>query len=401
MRKRALPTLVADYVRWTLLRAVLHRGWWLVTSLYLVVEANLSPLQLVMLGTFQGLTVVLCEIPTGLVADNFSRKWSIVIAHLLMGTGMLATGLVTSFPALLLTQMLWGLSWAFSTGADVAWLTDELEQPKEIGQYLGIAARWGQVGAAIGLVLIGGLAWLTSLAFAIVLAGSLMLILGGYVAVRFPERHFARNTLPLASKLQNTLASGIWFVRNDRSILLILCVTFLVNGADEVFSRLFAKGLLDLGLPQFTEPVVWLTLLGLVTLGVGVVVLRVVQHKLQGQVSLRRLYLIASLLGALGILLFALAPSPPVAMAGVIVVHGIAWNLVRVVGVIWMNARAAGHVRATLQSFLSQAENLGEVVLGFGLGVLAESLGISSAMLVAACVVVVAAMLIRRHTLSE
>ena len=38
-------------VRWTWTRAVFHRGYWLVTSLYLVTEADLSPFELVFIGT--------------------------------------------------------------------------------------------------------------------------------------------------------------------------------------------------------------------------------------------------------------------------------------------------------------------------------------------------------------
>jgi MFS family permease len=110
--------VAAIFVRWTCMRAVFSRGWWLVTSLYLVVEADLSPFQLVFLGTAQGLTGLAFEVPTGVMADTISRKGSIVIAHLVMGTGMLATGLVTAFPALVATQMLWGLAWTFSSGAD-------------------------------------------------------------------------------------------------------------------------------------------------------------------------------------------------------------------------------------------------------------------------------------------
>jgi len=121
--------VAAVFLRWVFLRAIFHRGWWLVTSLYLVAVAELSALQLVMLGTAQNLTALVLEVPTGVVADTFSRKTSIVVAHLLMGAGMLATGLVTAFPALVLTQMVWGLAWTFSSGADVAWLSDELDQP--------------------------------------------------------------------------------------------------------------------------------------------------------------------------------------------------------------------------------------------------------------------------------
>jgi hypothetical protein len=37
------------------------------------------------------------EAPAGVVADTFSRRWSLVVSHVLMGTAMVATGLVTGF----------------------------------------------------------------------------------------------------------------------------------------------------------------------------------------------------------------------------------------------------------------------------------------------------------------
>jgi hypothetical protein len=39
------------------------------------------------------------------------------------------TGLVTGFLLLVVTQVLWGVGWAFLTGADVEWITDELDHP--------------------------------------------------------------------------------------------------------------------------------------------------------------------------------------------------------------------------------------------------------------------------------
>lgn len=386
--------IARTYVRWIFLRAIFHRGWWLVTSLYLVVDANLSPLQLVMLGSAQGLTVILFEVPTGVLADTFSRKWSIVVSHVLMGTAMLSTGLVTSFPVLVLTQMLWGLSWTFATGADVAWVTDELDEPDGIGLLLARAARWGQFGAAVGLIGFGLLAWQASLSVAIVTAGIMMLLLGIYVVTQFSEQRFAPTS---QRRLRDTLALGFSAAKADRSIGLVLVVTLLVNGADEAFNRLFAKRLLELGLPQAPDPIVWLTLLGLVTLAVGAIALRVVEQRLAGQPPLRGLYACAVALGVVGLILFGLAPNTVVAVAGVVVVHGIAWNLVRVIGVIWVNRQAKSEVRATLQSFLSQAENLGEVTLGLGLGILANAMGISVAMFGAAALAALAVVLIVRR----
>ena len=133
------------------------------------------------------ITVLVSEVPTGVMADTISRKWSLVIAHLVMGVGMLATGLVTAFPALVVTQMLWGLGWTFSSGAEVAWLTDELDRPARTASVLTASARWQQIGAAGGLVGFGALGWAIDLGTAIVLSGVAMLTLGVFVAVIFSE----------------------------------------------------------------------------------------------------------------------------------------------------------------------------------------------------------------------
>lgn len=131
-----MPEVAAVFLRWMGMRAVVHRGYWLVASLYLVVDAHLSPFQLVFLGTAQGIISLVAEVPAGVVADTISRKWALVIAQTLIGTSMVITGLVTAFPALVATQMLWGVGWTFVSGADVAWVTDELDRPDRIAWVL-------------------------------------------------------------------------------------------------------------------------------------------------------------------------------------------------------------------------------------------------------------------------
>ncbi|MBA3803298.1 MAG: MFS transporter, partial [Acidimicrobiia bacterium] len=118
--------LTTAFLRWALVRAALARGWWLATALYLVVVADLSPFELVLIGVFQGLTVLIAEVPAGVFADAVSRRLALVVAHIVMSAGMAMTGFVTAFPLLVVSQCLWGLGWAFSSGADVAWITDEL-----------------------------------------------------------------------------------------------------------------------------------------------------------------------------------------------------------------------------------------------------------------------------------
>ncbi|MEJ7653671.1 MAG: hypothetical protein WKH64_10190 [Chloroflexia bacterium] len=57
--------ITAVYLRWSWMRAVLHRGYWLIASLYLVIDADLSAFQLVFLGTAQGLTSPYSRRPPG------------------------------------------------------------------------------------------------------------------------------------------------------------------------------------------------------------------------------------------------------------------------------------------------------------------------------------------------
>jgi hypothetical protein len=97
-----------------------------------------------------------------------------------------------------------------------------------------------------------------------------------------------------------------------------------------------------------------------------------------------------------GLALVAIAPGVRTAMAGVLLVGGIAWSVTRCVGVIWINRRATSDVRATAHSFLAQAEYAGEIALGLGLGVLAQASGIGVAMAGAAVLVAGAAVIVAR-----
>src|SRR5689334_16206591 len=56
-----------------------------VTSLYEATVAGLAPVQLMLVGTALEMSAFVFEVPTGIVADVYSRKLSIIIGSLLMG----------------------------------------------------------------------------------------------------------------------------------------------------------------------------------------------------------------------------------------------------------------------------------------------------------------------------
>jgi MFS family permease len=388
------PDLVAVFLRWIWWRALLHRGWWLVTSVYLVVDADLSPSQLVLIGVAQGLTALVFEVPAGVVADTLSRKWSLVVSHVLMGSAMIATGLVTDFGPLVATQMLWGLSWTFASGADVAWITDELDDAARISVVL---MRWGRAqltGAAAGIVCVGALATLLERSTAMVLAGAAMLLLGLYVVLRFREQRFVPTSARRWSASWSILVRGSTLVRRSRAILLMFAATFLVNGA-AASGRLHALRLVDIGLPS--DPVVWLSVLGVLTLLVGAAALRVVESHIDGGGTALRGYVVACAAGAVGLVVLAGAPEAVSGSAAVLLVAGIAVPLTRTLGTIWVNRETSSDVRATVHSLLAQAEYLGAIVCGLAIAAVARFAGLSAALLTCAALFAITILLSQRH----
>lgn len=387
--------MVNVFIRWTWMRAILHNGWWLVTSVYLVVDAGLSPAELVLIGSVQSAFALVLEVPAGVIADTISRKWSLVISQVLMGTAMLATGLFESFPALLATQVLWGISWTFASGSDVALITDELDRPDEINPVLARAARAQLTGAATGLVVLGLLAWATRRDVTIVIAGAAMLSLALYVALRFTEHNFVPARTARWSTAWTTFRRGVTLVRRSRAILVILAATFLVNGASDAAGRLTQKQLLDLGLPTAPDPVLWFTALGVIGLLVGAVVLRLVARRIDGRHAATD-YALAAIVGVLGMLLLAFAPDPILGATAVVLLNGIVTPLTRVISTIWVNTRTTADIRATTHSFLAQLEYLGEIACGLTISAIARLTTVSLALTTCAALLAATAVLMGR-----
>ncbi len=292
------PGVAATFLRWTCTRAVFHRGYVLTSGIYFVVNARLSASEIIGLGTVMAVTLTVSDTPAGAWSDTFSRKWPLAAGHGFLAAGMVMTGLVTAYPLILFTQVLWALGWAFSGGADVAWLTDELGQPGRIARVLTARARWDLTGGATGVIAFGLLGWAVGLPAAIVASGTAMALLGVFVAVRFPEDNFTplRGRRWAASLL--VVKRGIALARRDWEILLMLAATMAVNGAGMI-GWLFARRLVDLGLPG--DPVISYAAVGILSSAAGVIALRLVETRIERAGAARRAYALGCFAGASGL----------------------------------------------------------------------------------------------------
>lgn len=69
-----------------------HSTAWTQYLLFQENVAGLQPYHLVLMGTVSEITITLCEVPTGMVADTVSRRLSFVIGLLILGLGFLIQG---------------------------------------------------------------------------------------------------------------------------------------------------------------------------------------------------------------------------------------------------------------------------------------------------------------------
>jgi MFS family permease len=379
--------VAAIFLRWTFIRAVFHRGYVLVALLYFVVDAHLSASQLTLLATAMSITQGFANIPAGAWADAIGRRWPLAIGHLFLAGGMIMTGLVVAFPLIVVTQILWGLGWAFSEGADVAWLTDELDRPDRIDLVLTTRARLDLLGAAIGMVAFGVLASVAGFTTALVVSGAGIAALGLYVTAQFDERNFT----PVRERGWKASLSiwrrGLVLAFRDHEILLVFVATMIINAA-AIAGWLFLKQLVNLGVPN--EPVLWWTAIEILSFACGAVVLRLVEPRINRVGAARRIYALACLIGVLGMAVVAYASDALIAAIGILLVSGIAFNVTRPVSVVWVNRRTTSEVRATVHSCLSQAESIGEIFGGFALTLLAESGGVSVALVASGALIALA-----------
>lgn len=104
-----------------------------------------------LVGTVMELAVFLFEVPTGIVADIHSRRLSIVIGQAVMGLAIIIVGSFAVTWAILAAWALWGIGYTFTSGAQDAWLADEVGEERLAGIYL----RGAQVSRVFALLGIG------------------------------------------------------------------------------------------------------------------------------------------------------------------------------------------------------------------------------------------------------
>lgn len=353
-----------------------------VMIVYHIEIVHLNPLQLILVGTTLELACFIFEIPTGIVADVYSRKLSIVIGGVLTGVGFILEGSISSFIFVLVAQIVWGLGSTFISGSLEAWIAEE-EKNKDLDEIYIKGAQAGQIGAFIGIVLSTVIANF-SVRLPIIVSGVLFIILALFLWLYMPENNFkpsAPGDLNTFKKMVYTFKSGLKFVKSKSIIMILLAVTLFYGLSSEGYDRLSnAHFLQDTTLPKLgnLSSVTWFGIFGILGMILSFIVMHFMAKNLKNEDNRKngKLLLCINILYISSMLIFALTRN-----FSLMLIAYLATNTFRIINEpifsAWLNGHIDDNSRATVLSINGQMNSLGQILGGPIIGIIATNISVS------------------------
>jgi DHA3 family tetracycline resistance protein-like MFS transporter len=335
------------------------------------------------------------------VADVYSRRLSIVIGYLLIGLGLLIEGFFPAFWPILLSSVIWGLGYTFTSGAKQAWITDEIGEDAANRLFL----RTARLSAYVGFFGLGATLLLGANNTAIpIRVGALGVILTGIViALIMPETGFHptpkedRNTW---QHMGHIFKQGMNVVKMNPRLVNIVFVGLCYGLYSEALDRLSTKLIVDnFQLPVFFGSTQLSFFVSLDVIGtiLYIILMRFVEKRVDtsSPLAIGRAMLWVTGLIVICILGFSTSPGLPMAVIALLAVgqlRGIAGPLQAA----WINQRLDSSVRATIHSMFGQVDAIGQVVGGPIVGLTANMFSVRLAVGLSSLLLSPALLFIRR-----
>ena len=240
----------------------------LIYPLYAVMFADygLTAIQIGVLFAVWAATALILEVPSGVLADKYSRRHILFFAALIRILGYALWLFSPTFAGFLAGFICWGITSAFTSGTFEALVFDELKRFGCENEYTKVIGRAKSLGLLAVLIASVGASALESHGYPFLLYFSMVpLLLSGIAAILLPKAVIYESTgereyIPL---LKRGLAD---IVRNASVLRLILFISFslAVAGSLDEFWPLFGN---QAGLPNSTVAVFFGSLYGFQAIG--------------------------------------------------------------------------------------------------------------------------------------
>ena len=375
------------------------------SGLFMIQDAHLDALQLVLVGTTLELSAFLFEVPTGVLADTVSRRLSVIIGTAMIGVGLIVWGAWTAFATILLAQVLWGIGATFTSGATEAWISDETGNVAT-GRIYMRGAQLGWLAGGLGIVASVPLAALWGLKAPILAGGIGYLVMALVLVLVMPERHWSpalRAGRSIVGSMGDTLRRAAATVRVVPALLTILAISFVAGAGSEAFDRLRELHILS-NFPLPLEPqlpvITWFALINLVSLAASIAAVEVARRRIDTETHLgaARTLLVLDMVLIGMVVAFALSVSFEMAAASYLVTR-IVRRVALPIASAWINLGLTSDVRATVHSLNAQADALGQIAGGPLLGWLAVAAGSTRPAMLAVALILVPSLYLYLRTI--
>jgi MFS family permease len=186
-------------------------------------ENGLSLTEIMFLQSLFAISIVILEVPTGVVADKWGRKESLVLGALFLMLGSLVYALGSNFWQFAGAEFVWAIGVTFVSGADSAFVYDSLKQEKkekDFKKVFGNSKSFGYLAAGLASI-IGGFVAVYSLRLNWWLEVG-VIGLGFLVALSFIEPKHFKKIEKKKHYLKHTMESFSETFRNRPLLFLVL-----------------------------------------------------------------------------------------------------------------------------------------------------------------------------------
>lgn len=287
LKKRLAPLYVAVFCQGFVL-------WYAIEKLYMK-TIGFDDASIGIMVILYSVVMLVCETPSGILADRWSRKGVLILASVALGLSSLAGGLSDGVLPYMLCAGLWGVFYALYSGAyeSIVYdtLLEETDKSDEFDRVYGHVRMVDGVAMTTSSLLGGLSAYLFGLSAPYFITAPVSIItIIALLKFREPTLHKSQDIVPITQHIRKTFGA----ILKRRELVPVLVV--LISGAIAIDTTLEFN---QLWLIALTVPVIWMgpiNALHLSTVGIGGALARYVKlHRYPTMTAATVLMLLSSL----------------------------------------------------------------------------------------------------------
>jgi DHA3 family tetracycline resistance protein-like MFS transporter len=320
-------------------------------------------------------SILVFEIPTGLVADVFGRRISVILSAFVSFISGLIFILFPFLTGFIIAEIVSGLGETLRSGALEAWLVDSLKnegKEERIRSALARGTKFKTGGNLLGLILGGYLASL-DMRLVWVPFTLILLFLSFFLILKMKEEYVTdhANSEKVFSRLSKITSTSWKVIKTQRLILALLVLSLFFEFSYETVSQFwqvhFSEGL-SIGTKYFGWILAAASIFTILLIDKVTGLSEKLRHEVSALVILQIIFLIS-------LLVIALTYSPLLAIIFFILLQSMV-NFQEPIFLDLFNKNIPSPQRATLLSFQSLVGSGGETIAGLCIGLVAQAYGL-------------------------